>query len=134
MRSQHGYIGNIQSAVTVYIGRCSAVLSDRFHTLYVARSLIKLWCICIELTLLKKFAQISPLRILKGSWRYLVVSLLMGVLGYALLRLSENVIWQVGSVFICIVFYFGVLYFIPRTRETLLELKKMAVARKLGPD
>lgn len=105
-----------------------------FHTLYVARSLIKLWCICIELTLLKKFAQISPLRILKGSWRYLVVSLLMGVLGYALLRLSENVIWQVGSVFICIVFYFGVLYFIPRTRETLLELKKMAVARKLGPD
>lgn len=102
-----------------------------FHLLYVARSLIKIWCIIIELSLLKKYAQISPTKILKVSKYYLIAALFMGSLGFGLLKVSSNLVWQIGSVFICIIFYFSVLWFIPRTRSTLLELKALVFTRTL---
>lgn len=100
-----------------------------YDVLYVARSMVSLWSIAVELALLNMVAGISPLKIFKGSLPHIGAAIIMGAIGYMLLHISAGFAWQIVSVVICILIYFGLLLMIPRTRKTMKDIFEMITGR-----
>lgn len=98
-----------------------------YNTLYVARSLVVLWAIFIELSLLKIGAGISPIIIACNCLPYMLTAMLMGGAGICMLRVFNSMIIQIASIFVCIAIYFGVLFLFPRTRGEVKSLIKSFV-------
>lgn len=82
----------------------------RMQLLLVGMIIMKL---CIKFPIEKAFINVMPT---------FISSLAMGVLGYLLRQVSANIIWNIVSIFICCVFYFGVLCLFPSMKK---ELKKL---------
>ena len=68
---------------------------------------------CIRFPIEKAFINVMPT---------FISSLAMGVLGYLLHQVSANIIWSILSIFLCCVFYFGVLCLFPDMRIELIKL------------
>lgn len=96
-----------------------------YGTLYVARSLVVLWSIIVELTLLKAVAGISPLKIFKVCSPYIGAAILMGGTGYFLLSVNSGIVWQIVSVLLCCMVYFGLLLLQPNSRKTIKDVWMM---------
>lgn len=101
-----------------------------YNILYIARSGVALWCILVEMTLLKIVADISPVKIFKVNLPYIIASVFMGAVGAFLLKVNSSIIWQILSVVICVVFYGGVICINSSTRSSLFDLFSMFVKKK----
>ena len=100
-----------------------------YEILYIARCLVVLWSIVEELILLKIGAGISAIKIMKNCYPYLLVSIAMYWLGFFMLRISNNFIWQLLSAFVCIIFYLGILCIFPKTRKKVISLFNMIMKK-----
>lgn len=105
-----------------------AYSSKGFSSLCLARTLVCLWSITVDLCLLKWKAGISPFRIMMNTYPYLVISFLMGFIGFVMQLISRQLIWELFSVSVCIFFYFAVLMLIPKTRNTLHTVIKLLIS------
>lgn len=98
-----------------------------YMILYFSRSMVVIWCIIVELILLRKVTDISPCMIFKQSLFYIFASVLMGTAGYIFISIYKGMVWQILSVLFCIIIYFGILLINKNTRKTVLSLSKMFV-------
>ena len=99
---------------------------DRGYTaVYLTRCAVVIWSILVETMSLQIVAKISFLKTFKYTAICLLCSILMGAIGEVLINLNSNIIWNVATVFICIIAYFILMGISPSTRKTELEMLKM---------
>lgn len=94
-----------------------------YQCVCLARTFLIIWSIITKLILLKLGANISFVRLIKSASPYLITAVLMGCVGSLLLFvMGNNAFLQFVSVFICIVFYFGVLLLFKKTRTVIVMM------------
>ncbi|ABX41587.1 oligosaccharide flippase family protein [Lachnoclostridium phytofermentans] len=94
-----------------------------FRALYITRSLVKLEYVFVGLVLLWIALRISFLRILRNVAPTIIASLLMGGIAIVLQKVSNAVIWEFISIFICMLVYFGIILSNPSMRGDLIGIK-----------
>ena len=93
-----------------------------FTTLYVARSLVRIQGILTSIILMRVIYDFKIPDVIKNVFPMMFASLIMGVCGYGLKMISDNIIWQFASVALCAVIYFIVLLgLFPSTRKMLTD-------------
>lgn len=96
-----------------------------YQEVYVARSLVVLWSILVDTTLLYLFARISILKIIQHTYLYFIITGSISIIGYFVTQYSSNYYFQFISVLLLVVLYFGLLFAIPSKRIVLKELVEM---------
>ncbi len=81
-----------------------------FEVLYVARSLVRIELVIVELVLLAVGLEFPVIKLFKEIIPCLVCTLIMGVCGFFLLRFSNSLILQLFSIFVCVVIYFASMF------------------------
>ncbi len=91
-----------------------------FETLYTSRALVRLVTIApFAMQILYGFRFTD---ILKNIFPMCLSALIMGGVGYGLLLCSQNILWQILAVFICIIVYFTFLLLLfPKVRKEIFE-------------
>ncbi len=107
-----------------------------FWPLVQSRAWIRMQFVLVHL-LIMKYAMGFPIGKTFNNVKPTGISTIaMGVLGYALKQISNGLLWNILSILICSIFYFGVLYLFPSMREEIynvikkLERKLIVVSRK----
>lgn len=95
-----------------------------FETLIVARSLIRLQLIIVNLCFLYHLVKISLFDMIKNIWASIIASLAMIVVK-VLLPYTENIPMQIVYVVICAIVYFCIIFMFPKERSILLNLKDL---------
>ncbi len=55
----------------------------------------------------------------------------MGILGYFLKQVNDSIIWSFVSIFICTIFYFGILFLFPDMRREIFSIAKNLIPRSI---
>ncbi len=92
-----------------------------FRALYIGRSLVRIQGVITGLIILWYCFGISTYSIMKNVYPAIVSSIVMGVVGFALQQISQNVVWSFVSILICVIIYFAVLLLFPQMKEELLN-------------
>lgn len=95
-----------------------------FTAIYVTRSLIRLELVIVNFVAVYYCIKQNPFRMILNILPELFASILMAILGYALISLSDNILIMFVWIFVCAAFYFIVLWMIPSERPQLLNLKE----------
>lgn len=94
-----------------------------FEIFCTTRALIRFQIIFVNMLLAHYIFKIKIYETLKNVLPQFIAAALMGLAGYAMVSLSDNIIWQFSSVFICIVIYFTILLLFPGTRKKILSVE-----------
>lgn len=81
-----------------------------FEAVVYARSIVRLELLGVELLFLYFFIKINPWKIFYNIWRYIFMSVMMGLIGYCLLQINNSVFYTVAYILICIIFYIGLMF------------------------
>lgn len=95
-----------------------------FETLYISRSLVRLEGLFAAGLVLYFGFGISIFVTLKNIFVKLMASVIMGCVGFYLLKIMDSIGWQTISVLICIIVYFAVLWLFPKERQALKSFIK----------
>ena len=100
-----------------------------FPVLYTARSLVRIHLILTALVIMQFMYKFRIVDVIKNVFPMIVSTLVMGAAGYGLQKLSDNMIWQIVSVIICMIIYFAVLFTcFPKLRREILSIPAVAKA------
>jgi PST family polysaccharide transporter len=94
-----------------------------FKVLYVTHSISQLIMIVVSSILMDRFFNISLFDMLRGTAVKIIVAGLMFLLSLVLAQTATSILWNIISIAICILFYFGVLFCIKSERDLLFRLK-----------
>lgn len=100
-----------------------------FTELYIARSLVRIQSIVTALIFMHVMYKFLMWQQIKNVFPMMVSTAVMGLVGYFLLRVSESMLWQFVSVFICIIVYFCVL--LGCFRNVRNEILNSAIGRRM---
>ena len=100
--------------------------NNGYKALYICRSLATVELILSALIIVHVLFKISAFDVIKNIYLQAVSSIVMGVVGWALLKVSNGYVWAIVSIVICISVYFGILFLTP-LRKDLLQVKKMVL-------
>lgn len=92
-----------------------------FNTLCLARSLVRLELILVNMIIMYCVVKISPLDMLRNIWSSVFASVFMAFVSYMLTFFGSSILWQLCSVGICIIVYVGVIMFFPQERNMLVR-------------
>lgn len=84
-----------------------------FETLYVARSLVRLESIIVNLVIMGIVLKFSPWKMITSIAPSLIASTMMIIAAFLLLKLGDTLGWQLICVIICGVVYLGVILLFP---------------------
>jgi O-antigen/teichoic acid export membrane protein/peptidoglycan/LPS O-acetylase OafA/YrhL len=102
---------------------CLIFGSMGFEALAISRGLCAFVPLTVTFIFSKKSVGVNPFRILKNTLPAIVLSCLMYLLGLGLQKVSSSFIWSIGSIFLCMIFYFLLLWIFDSQRfEDLLCL------------
>lgn len=99
-----------------------------FETLCIARSVVRLTLVAINLAILYYLVRISPIAMLKNIFASILASLGM-VATILLLPTSDSIAIQIGYAALCSITYFAIIATFPKERATLLNLKSKLLKR-----
>ena len=89
-----------------------------FEILYWTRSLVRVESVIVNMIIVWSLIGLSPLKMTLNIVPELVSSVIMCVLSYYLLTISDSILWGLVSVILSAAVYFGVLYFFfPKERQ-----------------
>ncbi|MBE6957655.1 MAG: lipopolysaccharide biosynthesis protein [Ruminococcaceae bacterium] len=92
-----------------------------FRTLYMARSLVRIQFVLTALVIMRVKYKFSISETLKNVLPMVISTVVMGAVGFCLELISDNIVWQLCAVLICIVVYFAVLLgCFPKVRKELM--------------
>ena len=98
-----------------------------FEALYISRSIVRV--VIVAPIFLYFIYGISFTKTLRNIAPSVISSVFMGLIGYFLKLLSENLLWQTCCVFLCIAVYFSILCIVfPKTRK---EIMDFPITRKI---
>lgn len=84
-----------------------------FWALVYARAWIRMESILVHFIIMKYAIGFPVWKIIRNVFPTATSAVAMGILGYLLQQLNDGMLWSFISIFICAVFYFGVLYLFP---------------------
>lgn len=90
-----------------------------FEVLYVARALVRLELILVNLIVLYVVVHMSPWKMNKNVSASCLSACLMAIVSYGLSLCGTSLWWQIISIVICTVVYFVTLYCFPKERQQL---------------
>ena len=93
-----------------------------YRPLYITRSLVRLEMIVVNLVIMYAVVKISPWKMLAGIAPSCAGAAVMGAAGYFLLRVSDNLPYQCGTVLVCVAVYLLVVSLFPAERRLLASL------------
>ena len=96
-----------------------------FEILCLWACLVRLLPIIFDIITLKVKFDIEPKLILSNTWFSGIAAIFMGIAGFLLRGLSQNLVWQFVSIGICVMLYFGMQIANPNMRKELLSLKSL---------
>lgn len=102
-----------------------------FGTLIIARSWIRMQFVLVHLIILKFAIGLSIRKILNNVLPTFIVSIVMGIFGYFLKQLYSGIIWDIISIFLCVIFYFAILLAVPTLRNEIKFLFMKFAPEKL---
>lgn len=111
----------------------ACILSSRhgFWVLVYTRSWIRMQFVLVHFLITKFALGISILETLKNVSQTAISTILMGLMGYFLRRINCGILWDFASIFICIIFYVGILSLFPEKRREMIKLVKKINPGKL---
>jgi PST family polysaccharide transporter len=80
-----------------------------FAVLYIARSLVRIQVIVVAMIFMRALYKFKVTDVLRNVLPMIVSTAVMGGVGYGLKLVSDSVLWQFVSIFVCIIVYFAVL-------------------------
>ena len=92
-----------------------------FEVLYIARALVRLELILVQLMIMYVLIRISPLKMFQNISSSCISAFIMSLGAYGLLMLGDSILWQFISIVICMIVYFIVISFFPTERRILLS-------------
>ena len=92
-----------------------------FEVLYISRALVRLELVLVNLIMMYTVIKISPFMMLKNIFAPSLASIIMLIVSYLALNISESIIWQVVCVTIAVIIYFAVISLFPNDRKLLLS-------------
>ena len=101
-------------AILVYIGASSG-----FEKLCFIRICLFLIFAVMNLFVLAVVFHFNVLKILNNFTVPLLCSAFMGIVGYFLLKLNDNIFLQIAYILVCIILYFATLFCFPKERQLL---------------
>lgn len=108
-----------------------------FDALCLARSLIRIQSILTSLLVLHFRYGFRLPDVLRSVFPMFLSACLMGIAGYGMKSLSPSIVWQVLSVFFCILLYFSLLLLFPELRRKfktiILKQRKLFSANRNKP-
>jgi O-antigen/teichoic acid export membrane protein len=106
-----------------FIPSITIAVNYGFKVLYIIHSMSQLVMIIVSSFLMSRFFNISLFDMLRGTAIKIIVAGLMFLLSLLLLQVSTSFYWNILSIVVCILFYFGILFCVKSERDTLLKLK-----------
>ena len=104
-----------------------------FETLYISRSLVRIQYIITALIISSLLFKIRIRTTVKNILPQTISALVMGSFALLIKDIFSGMIWQIATVGLCVVIYFGVLLLFPNMRETIFNLEIVKkVLRKKG--
>ena len=100
-----------------------------FDVIYITRSLVRLELVLVNLFLMYIVIKISPWRMCVNIFPSAFAAILMGLVGYYLLKYHDSIIWSIMSICIYIFCYFIVLTFFKQEREVIFSFKHQIFKR-----
>lgn len=110
------------SFLLFFIPAITASIKYGFKTVCITSAVSRLIMIIVSSILMYKFYRISIFDMLKGTSVKIIAACFMFLFSLILQHISDSFYWIFSSIFICIFFYFGILFMINRERELLLKL------------
>lgn len=95
-----------------------------FEVLATSRALIRFQGVLVNLIIMQTVIKISAWSMLKNVLPAIFSATIMALAGHYLVAMSQNILWQLASILICIVIYFIVLLCFHNERYVLLDLIK----------
>lgn len=92
------------------ISCCLVFGSMGFEALAISRGLCAFVPLIVTLIFSKKSVGVNPFTILKNTLPAIVLSCLMYLFGLGLQKVSSSFVWSIGSILLCMVFYFLLLW------------------------
>ncbi len=96
--------------LVILVPTCIISSKSGFNEFIIARSIVRLQFILVHLLIMKYFLGFHIMEIFRKTSSIAISAILMGVVGFALQKMSDNVAWSIISIILCSVFYFGILY------------------------
>ena len=94
-----------------------------FKVLYIARTLVRIQIIVTAMILMHILYKFRISDVVKNILPMILSSAVMGLVGYGLQHVSDNIVWQFVSIAICAVVYFSVLLVcFSKVRQETLEM------------
>lgn len=108
--------------IVVLIPTCLISSQYGFWTFVYMRSLVVLEFVIVHLLVMKFVIGIPISRIIKNVFPAGISAIIMGCMGYFLLKVNEGLLWNALSIMICIFFYFLVLSVFPGMKKVLKSI------------
>ena len=101
-----------------------------FETLYLTRCFVRFEAVVVNMIIAKILIDLSPWKMMVNIIPETIASVLMCILAYFLLRVSDNLAWEMFSVVISGGFYFAALYLLfPGDRQVMVSVLEKLTAK-----
>ncbi|MCD1161130.1 lipopolysaccharide biosynthesis protein [Peribacillus frigoritolerans] len=102
-----------------------------FWELVFARSWIRMESILVHFLIMKFAFGFSILKIVKNVSPTIISAIVMGFFGYLLIQLDKSTLWNLLSIILCVVIYFGMLFLFPNIRREFWGILKKLKVREI---
>ena len=106
----------------VLVPVCLIYSRQDFKIFVTVRGLVRIVFILIHFMLMKYIMRIPIKELVKNLSIPVISSFVMGLIGYLLSSISENISWQLLSILICIICYFITIMSFKRSRDDVLNI------------
>lgn len=106
--------------IIVLVPICIIASQYGFYTLVNARALIRLELVIVHLIIMKFIIKMPIINTFKNIFIPMISAILMGRIGITIKTISTSLIWQIISIFICIIIYFTMLMMFKSSRNDIL--------------
>lgn len=118
--------------IIVLVPTCIIAGKYGFNILVNARAFIRLELVLVHLIIMRFIFKMPIINTFKNILIPAISSILMGIVGITIKRVSSSFIWQIFSIIICIIFYFITLMLFRTSREDILSfINKINILSKI---
>lgn len=100
-----------------------------FRSLYITRSLVRIYGIIVGFFFVHYLIKLSPMKMLSNMFPEIIACVVMAVLAKALFLISNSLLWSFVWVVICAIVYFLILFMFPKDRVVLEKMFKSIIQK-----
>lgn len=115
----------------VLVPVCIIAAKYGFWTLVYARAGIRMQFILVHFLVMKFAIGISIRQTIINVLPTAISAAVMGIIGYMLLKISDNILWGIISIILCALFYFAFLYLFPDMRNEIWRIIRNIIPQRL---